>query len=223
MLIPGFSTGDWAVSTLNRWLARIGYRPYLSGIDLNVGCPNVKFERLEWRLEQISAECGAPVVLIGHSLGGVLARSLATALPGYVRHAITLGSPMRIEWNAIQSGARPAFRAIQALWSTVSDMPRDCGTGNCACRFTTVLANILDCEGRLSSIYTRADEVVDWQACVDGNAANYEVKGRHLSLVVNRDVYRLLASILAELMAAQLNGRSDNGQNDGVAPLKARA
>ena len=49
LLIPGFFAGDWSLSTLARWLSRIGYRPYLSGIDWNVGCPDEKSERLGWR------------------------------------------------------------------------------------------------------------------------------------------------------------------------------
>jgi hypothetical protein len=49
----------------------------------------------------------------------------------------------------------------------------------------------------LSSIFSRADEVICWRYCVDPEAHNYEVLGNHLSLLVNRHVYRLVEEILA--------------------------
>ena len=76
LLIPGFFAGDWSLSTLARWLTRVGYRPYLSGIDWNVGCPDEKSERLGWRIAHITDECGMPAVVLGHSLAECwLARS----------------------------------------------------------------------------------------------------------------------------------------------------
>ncbi len=81
LLIPGFTAGDWSLGTLARWLGRIGYKPYLSGIDLNVGCPRRKVELVGWRVEKIARESGQRVTIIGHSLGGVLGRAIATANP----------------------------------------------------------------------------------------------------------------------------------------------
>jgi len=49
----------------------------------------------------------------------------------------------------------------------------------------------------LSSIFSRADEVICWRYCVDPEAHNYEVRGNHLSLLVNRHVYRLVEEIVA--------------------------
>jgi hypothetical protein len=46
LLIPGFLAGDWTFGTMSRWLERIGYSPHLSGIDINVGCPQRKVERI---------------------------------------------------------------------------------------------------------------------------------------------------------------------------------
>ena len=59
LLIPGFTAGDWSLGTLARWLGRIGYKPYLSGIDLNVGCPRRKVELVGWRVEKIARESPA--------------------------------------------------------------------------------------------------------------------------------------------------------------------
>lgn len=203
LLIPGFFAGDWSVATMARWLTRVGWRPYLSGIDWNVGCPNEKCERLGWRLADIAEECGAPAVLIGHSLGGVLARALAATYPAHVRHVVTLGSPARMEWDAVRARYRPALRAFQAMWHALNNLPPQCGTERCACRFGDAVASCFPRTVGLSSIYTPQDEVVDWRASVTGDGENHEVSGAHVSLVVNREVYRLLARILGRLVAAR--------------------
>jgi len=50
---------------------------------------------------------------------------------------------------------------------------------------------------KLSSFYTRTDEVVDWRACITPEGDNHEISGGHVGLAVNPQVYRLLAVILA--------------------------
>lgn len=197
LLIPGFFAGDWSLATLSLWLTRIGYRPYLSGIDWNVGCPDEKSERLGWRLEHLNQECGSPAVLVGHSLGGVLARAIATRWPGRVSQVVTLGSPARIDWSVVRPRYRPAMRAFQTMWHALHNLPAQCGTEHCSCRFGNTVASDFPPAVELSSIYTREDEVVDCRACVAAGADNHEVSGSHLSLVVNPEVYRLLARLLA--------------------------
>ncbi len=128
LLIPGFTAGDWSLGTLARWLGRVGYRPYLSGIDLNVGCPRRTMELVGWRVEKIAHESGQRVTIIGHSLGGVLGRAIAAANPANVRQVVALGSPIRDGWTGVNDLVRPALLAIQAFWQTFSDYPDDCST-----------------------------------------------------------------------------------------------
>ncbi len=185
LLIPGFFAGDWSLATLARWLSRIGYRPYLSGIDWNVGCPDEKSERLGWRLAHITDECGKPAVVLGHSLGAVLARALAVKYPARVKHVVTLGSPARISWTAVRA------------WQALNNRPANCGTDQCTCAFGEAVNSRIPRGVKLSSFYTRTDEVVDWRACITAEGDNHEVSGGHASMAVNREVYRLLAVILA--------------------------
>jgi len=196
LLIPGFFAGDWMMGTMARWLARIGYRPHLSGIDCNVGCPGRKVELLSWRVQKIARTSGVPLFLVGHSLGGVLARSIAARYPESVRHLVMLGAPRHMEWrSAIRPEWWPALSFTRSLWSAlVVDAPR-CDTRRCGCAFA-LSSPPADGVG-LSSIYTRSDEVIHWRACVDPCAQNHKVPGGHFSLHVNRHVYRLLAETLA--------------------------
>jgi pimeloyl-ACP methyl ester carboxylesterase len=197
LLIPGFTAGDWSLGTMARWLRRVGYRSYLSGIDLNVGCPRRKIELVGWRIEKIAQDTGERVTIIGHSLGGVLGRAIASTSPANVRQVIALGSPIRDGWTGVHDRLRPVLQAIQSFWQTFSDAPENCGTPECACGFADAVFAPTRADSRFSAIYTRRDEVVQWQSCVDDTGSNYEVPGLHASLIVNPEVYRIIAAILA--------------------------
>jgi pimeloyl-ACP methyl ester carboxylesterase len=198
LLIPGFTAGDWSLGTLARWLGRIGYKPYLSGIDLNVGCPRRKVELVGWRVEKIARESGQRVTIIGHSLGGVLARAIATANPAIVREVVALGSPIRSGWTGVHDQVRPALQAIQLFWQTFAGVQENCGTMECSCGFADAVFAPTPPRSRFCAIYTRSDEVVQWQSCIDDAGANFEVSGLHASLIVNRQVYRILGALLAD-------------------------
>jgi pimeloyl-ACP methyl ester carboxylesterase len=198
LLIPGFFVGDWMMATMARWLTRIGYRAHLSGIDWNVGCPGRKVELLSWRVQRIARDSGVPVVLVGHSLGGMLARSIAVRHPDSVRHLVMLGAPSRMEWPAaIRPEWWPALRFTRSLWSMLGVDEMRCGTRRCECAFALSSVAPAGSVG-FSSIYTRSDEVIEWRACLDSRAWNHEVPGGHFSLPVNRHVYRLLAETLVD-------------------------
>ncbi|MGH7917154.1 MAG: esterase/lipase family protein, partial [Candidatus Binataceae bacterium] len=186
LLIPGFFAGDWSMAPMARWLKRVGYRPYHSGIDLNLGCPREKVERLHWRVKAIVDETGMALTLIGHSLGGLLARSLSSSMPFMIGQVIVLGSPVRNEWAAVNRQLRPVMRIMAGWWQHVAGASA-CGTSDCACGFAATLR--MRGDAACTSIYTREDELVDWRTCV-GGGVSHEVSGRHFGLVVNREVYR---------------------------------
>jgi triacylglycerol lipase len=200
LLIPGFTAGDWSLGTMARWLKRLGYRPYLSGIDLNVGCPKRKAELVGWRVAKIAHETHSRVGIIGHSLGGVLARVIAFTDPEYVSRVVALGSPIRFGWEGVRDEVRPALRAVQTFWQTLSDAPAECGTPECSCGLARAVFSTLPRAVRFDSIYTRRDEIVAWQACLAEDGPNHEVDGLHSSLIVNPEVFRLLGAILAAEM-----------------------
>lgn len=197
LLIPGFLAGDWTLGVMAEWLGRIGYRPYLSGIDWNVGCPNKTGELLGWRLAYIIRETGSPVVVVGHSLGGLLARFLGAHFSGAIRHAVALGSPIHGSLGATPPFVRLVFRTLRTLWRLADNAPPECGTPQCACGFSQRVSSPLPQGVGFTAIFSKRDEVVDWHACLDPQGDNQEVSGRHLGLVVNREVYRILAGILA--------------------------
>src|SRR5579862_2542455 len=95
IVIPGFMGTDLYLLEMRGWLNRIGYRAFVSGIGRNSECLDLLMDKLVESIARASEETKGPVHLIGHSLGGVLARAAATLKPERVASVITLGSPYR--------------------------------------------------------------------------------------------------------------------------------
>ncbi len=201
IVVPGFLGTDAYLWEMNLWLRRIGYTAYMSRIGWNAECLNVLTERMSATIDQAYAETGRKVHLIGHSLGGVLARSIAVRKAEQVASVITLGSPIRgVRSHPLVLGRADDVRNL-LLRKRREEWP-DCYTGYCTC--AAVMAMMVpDAEGppalRRTAIYTKTDGVVDWQVCVnDDPATNFEVSGTHVGLAFNPAVYKLIAQRLAD-------------------------
>ena len=195
LLIPGFLAGDWTLQVMAGWLNRIGYRAYLSGIDWNVDCPDRTGEQLRWRLEYIRQETDQPLIVVGHSLGGMLARFLGANFPEHVQHVVAIGSPISTTAR-VHPLVEGTAQVLQSLRQLRGQPQPQCGVG-CTCRFSeSVFAALPEGVG-FSAIYSKQDEIVHWQASMDSQGDNYEVSGRHIGLIVNRQVYHILAHSLS--------------------------
>ena len=74
----------------------------------------------------------------------------------------------------------------------------DCYTGFCNCEAITGLTVPFPESVRNTAIYTKADGIVDWRYCINDDPANdFEVRGTHVGLAFNHQVYRLIAERLA--------------------------
>ena len=91
MVIPGFLANDRTTLGLQRALAAAGYRVVGWGLGLNTGVQADTLDRIVERVERFGD--GAPVILVGWSLGGLYAREAAKVRPDLVAKVITLGSP----------------------------------------------------------------------------------------------------------------------------------
>jgi pimeloyl-ACP methyl ester carboxylesterase len=94
--VPGFLGSDFYLTQLRSWLRRIGYNPRYSGIGLNAKCPNLLIRlRLNETIREAYKSTRRKVHLIGHSLGGTIARPAASQVPDRIASVITLRSPIR--------------------------------------------------------------------------------------------------------------------------------
>lgn len=106
MVLPGLGAGDRYLAPMRGWLRRIGYTTVRSGIDRNPGWSDELVEELSSRAVEAARRDGRRVTIIGHSMGGLLGRSVAVRHPEAVRQVITLGSPLALSRSALPPSVR---------------------------------------------------------------------------------------------------------------------
>jgi len=213
LLVPGFLSGDWSLTVMQGWLERIGYKPYMSGINLNVRASEHVLAGLRRRLAEIQATDPSRVTIIGHSRGGLLGKVLAQRRPDAVDQVITLGSPLA-DQSDITRLTQAAVGVVRAA-NEIGFGLRLRSEGRFAYAVGVVrTANELaygrrfNAEGRFTydlkltpvvpttSIYTRSDDVVNFRSCIRPDIPSMAVWGSHNGLVINPEVYRLLGRLL---------------------------
>jgi triacylglycerol lipase len=200
VLIPCFLGTDPQMTHLHDWLRRIGYQSYFSRIGVNAGCPNLLVrERLTPTIDKALAATGRKVHLIGHSLGGVIARSIAANRPKDIASVITLASPFR--GNVAHKSILRAAESVrkETLAEHGGRVSSACYTARCTCEFVNSLRHKMPTSVAGTAIYTREDGVVDWRYCRTGDGkSDFEVRGTHVGLVHNSSVYTIIANRLVQ-------------------------
>ena len=197
IVVPGLLMCDIYLLEMRLWLGRMGYRAVPSRIGINAECPDVLAGRLLKTVGRACDEYGGKVHLIGHSLGGLIARGVAALVPDKVASVITLASPFRgVRLNPFVNLALTYVRKGVAKRRECPLI--DCFSSDCACGFPTALRAKFPSGIRQTAIYCRHDGVVDWGTCLSGNPnSDFEVEGTHIGLVWNAAAYRIIAERLA--------------------------
>lgn len=185
LVLPGFLADDRSTRPLRWFLRRLGY--WVSGwrVGRNLGPTDRIIDGVLERFERLSAN-GAPMSLVGWSLGGIYARELARLFPDAVRQVITLGSPIGLT----EPRARNAGGAYGLLSPLYSDRVR-----------TGPADRVASVPVPSTAIYTRADGIVAWRLSTQlrgARAESIEVPGSHCGLGHNPSVLRIIAERLAQ-------------------------
>ncbi|KOV88294.1 alpha/beta fold hydrolase [Nocardia sp. NRRL S-836] len=208
VLAPGFGAGDVSLAPAASWLRARGYRPVSARVGFTVGCTTELLDRLMRSVENHAERTGGPVVLLGQSRGGGLARLAAARSPELVLGLVMMGSPV-----LDPLGAHPNVMRIARFLTRLSAaglpglLDADCFTGPC------YEANIESMTKPLQvpavSIFSRADGVVPWELCQDPYADCVEVSSTHTGMGFDPQVYQVLGPRLAEWasLAAQRRDR----------------
>ncbi len=198
VLVPGFMAGDSTLTLMARHLRRAGHRTYRSTMHANVGCTQAASETLERRIEAIAIKRDRKVTVVGHSLGGLLARGLAARRPDLVEGIVTLGSPI-----LAPGAAHPALLFDLALIVKLRKagfgamMGEDCTSGDCAQLSWDQARAPLASGVSFTSVFSRRDGIIDWRSCLDPAARTVEVSTSHLGMAFDPVVLDIVTDTLA--------------------------
>lgn len=179
---PGFGAGNASTLILRSYLGFLGYRVKGWSLGNNNGDVLAQLDRLKSDL--LAENRSEPVTLIGWSLGGYLAREVARDCPDLVRQVVTLGSP-------VVGG--PKYTAVAAAFARRGESMDD-------------IERLVDARYDIplrvpvTAIFSKADGVVAWQACIDERSPHVEhveVYSSHAGLGFSPQAYRILADRLA--------------------------
>ena len=198
MLIPGFLAGDQSLTRMAVWLRTGGFLLARSGIRWNVDCMEPIVQSVETRLEREVSAAGCRAVIVGQSRGGSIARAMAVLRPDLVETVVTLGSPL-LDQLAIRARTWPSVLGV-GLLGTIG-VPGlfswSCFAGDCCARSVTAALAPFPPTVRFISVYSRSDEIVRWEACLDPAAVHIEVDASHLGMGVSRNVWLAVGGELA--------------------------
>ena len=185
MVLPGFMGGDGYNGAFRRFLSKRNYAVHGWGLGRNLGPREGVLEAMSDRLEDLYDECGGPVSLVGHSLGGIYARELARLMPDKVRQVISLGSP----FGEGRIGASYPGKLFAAM-NPMDQLPLDEDLLSIAPPVPT------------TAVYSYGDGVVNWKTSVQhkGHAQtqNIRIRGSHCGMTLNPTVWFLVAERLAQ-------------------------
>jgi triacylglycerol lipase len=111
---------------------------------------------------------------------------------------VTLGSPV-LDQLAVARRVWPTIGAVGLLGTLgVPGMFRlSFWRGDCCARTRSAVTDPFPEGVRFLSLYSRSDEVVHWEACLDPAAEQLEVATSHVGMAVARSVWSALAAELA--------------------------
>lgn len=204
LLIPGFMAGDYTLAPMASMLRGAGYRTYRSHIHVNMGCTREAADKMERRIESIATRRGRKVSIVGHSLGGMLARGLAARRPDLINGIVSMGSPVLAPAAVHEILERDAELLTRLTRAGVGGlMSEDCIAGACARASFEETHAPLDPQVGFTAIYSQRDGIVDWRACIDPAAIPVEVTASHVGMALDPLVFDQVRQALEGQLAAR--------------------
>jgi len=185
LVLPGLLASDTSTLPLRSYLGWLGYD--VRGWDLgrNRGPTEEVLAGMPRALLAQARRTERPVSLIGWSLGGLYAREMARLHPRQVRQVITLGSPFAPH-DPRQNRAHGPYQRLSHL--------------HAGARLPTAEQRARPIGVPSTSVYSRLDGIVPWQACVGQETErhqNVEVRCSHIGFGFDPATLWLIADRLS--------------------------
>lgn len=180
--VTGFGAGDVSLAPLRALLRRLGHDALPAGLGrVN---DDVESQTLELgaQVSELAERGGAPVALVGWSIGGVVSREVARRFPDSVRRVITFGTP-------VEGG--PSYTAL--AWRYPES------------RLAEIRSEIerwhrIPIAVPITAIWSRNDGIVTPAACIDHRSPDVdhvEVDSTHVGMGYDPRVWTIVADRLA--------------------------
>lgn len=185
LVLPGMGAGNASTSIMRHYLNWLGYAVEGWRLGRNTGSVQHSVHLVANQVAQMHRLHGQAINIVGWSLGGIIAREVARENSAMVKQVITLGSP-------VVGGPK---------YTRFGDSYRRRGID-----LDALEARIQQREQRpipvpITSIYSKRDGIVSWQASIDRNSENadqVEVSATHLGMGIAPEVLIILAQKLAQ-------------------------
>ncbi len=182
ILLPGWKSHDTVMFPMKRFLKKIGYAPEYWGLGINQGHVERYRDQLLAKLRKEDTD--EKVILIGWSLGGLIAREMAREMPERIASVITYGTPV-IGGPMHTIGA--SYYGVETS-KEIAEQIEELDATN-------------PIQTPISAIFTKNDSIVSWSACIDKvspNVKHYEVNSTHLSLGIDPSVWKVIVNHMEE-------------------------
>ena len=185
LVLPGLLASDTSTAPLRRFTRWLGYDVHGWELGRNRGPTEAVLDGLPAALKTLASRSGAPVSIIGWSLGGIYAREMAREYPELTRQVITLGSPFALtetgHTRADGAYLRRSSQHARGRVPTRESVSRPIGVPSTA-------------------VYSHNDGIAAWQNCVEAETSlhtNVQVRCSHLGFGVDPATLWLIADRLA--------------------------
>ncbi len=208
VLLPGFGGGDRIMAPFRQFLSNSGFDCYGWGLGTNYAGLNLDYDEqdISWDFDQAKQNNGElgvpylcdqmvervldiyhdtsmPVILVGWSLGGCIAREVARDAPQAVKCVVTLGTPVRGGPKYTAAGQQLAKRGLDLDWIEREVEKRAVRPINCP----------------ITAIISKTDGVVAYESTIDYSNQQVEhvdINTAHLGMVFNPSCWRATLSAI---------------------------
>lgn len=179
VIIPGFMAGRGKTDAVEHILNQAGWKAVAPDVGRNSG-PSINTINICLEtIDQLVAETGQAVTIVGHSRGGQFGRVMAVEHPEKIRQVITLGSPLRAKYPNFLLVKIPAefWDKVWRLGLLEETDPADEKWVDE--RRYAPFPDSVD----LVSIYSRSDGLIDWRLMLEEPATGIEVVSTHQGIM----------------------------------------
>ena len=188
IVLPGLGSSDLSTLVLRQSLSRTGLQVYKGGIGRNNGDLKRLIALSEQHLQTVFEQTQQQVILMGWSLGGIIAREVTRSHPSMVKAVCCLGSPI------VGGGRYSAYAPVyERKGYDLEQMEELCAQRE---RVPLKVPSL--------SVYSKKDGIVFWEASIDRfneHTDNIEVSCRHFSMGFSASVYQVLYDWLEKTLS----------------------